>query len=141
MRKDQARDTKKIIGILPASYTATETGDAIDMRDNLSLGVEFDVFIGAVTTADASNTFEIKILQSETIGGTYVAADSAQYDVLESWDRLIDDTGESDSIKTFNFRMKTGYPFIKVEATVVGTVEAIFAVQVVARPQTLPAQT
>lgn len=120
-----ARNTKKMLGVPFIDYTATIIGSELDMTDSKWI-TELIIPIGTVTTADGSNYFEFKVQQSETSGGTYSDANSEQYDVMGDWDLRINAVGEADTVKSLNFRLKNGYPYLKVVATMVGTAQATF---------------
>lgn len=122
--KDYAVNFDRGDSIVPADYTATETGDVITL-----LGIT-DVWCvvqaGVVAIADASNLFTFTVTQCETVAGTYVAADASQYGVADSWDRIINLTTEGSRSYAFNFYPKPGFMFIRLVATETGTAQAIF---------------
>ncbi len=123
--KDMARNTEKLIGILPASYTGDITGAELDMTDSKGI-CEIIVLIGKVAAADAANFFEFQVVQSATSGGSFSAAGTDQYDPMGSWDRLINATTEEDAVQSMNFRLKPGFPFLKLFSEETLTAEAIF---------------
>ena len=125
MRLDIARNLDSGISIPPASITTTQTGDAISLvgKGSSIMGV---IMIGAIAAADATNFITFTVTQCKTSGGTYTPADSGQYDWVEGDDALINATAEADSIKTFNFRPKADYDYVKIVGTVTLTVEVIY---------------
>ena len=137
--KDLARNFDYSQSIDPASYTATKTGDEVDLTSVDSALVV--VNIGAVATADASNLFTFTLTQATASGGTFAAADSGQYDVVDSWDRLINATAEANDVKAFNFRPAKAKPYVKVVATETGTASAIFGATVIFTKTRQPAST
>ena len=124
VRKDIARNLDSGQSINPASYTATVTGGEVSM---VGKGQEVMIVIpkGAVATADGSNYFTFTVTQATASGGSFVAADSNQYDWVEG-DGVINATTEENGVMTANFRLKRGYDYLKIVATETGTAEAIF---------------
>ena len=124
MRKDLASNLDSGISIVPAQYTATETGDEVSV---VGKGQEVMIVIpiGAVAAADASNRFTFTVTQATSSGGSFTAADSGQYDWIEG-DGYINATTEADSVMTCNFYLKPTYDFLKIVATENGTADAIF---------------
>ena len=122
----------------PASYSATKEGEIIEFSGGPVL---LAVLIGAVATATAENLFTMIMTQATSSGGDYAAADSAQYRAGDSWDRLINATGEANAVKIVQFIPKATYTHGKVVFTMTGTAEAIFGVVVLQGGRTYPQTT
>lgn len=126
MGQDIARDFDYGLSIVPVDHTATVTGEEISLVGVLDPLVAVAVDVGAVAIADASNYFTFTVTQATATGGTFVAADSVQYDPVDDWDRIINATTEGSTYYVFNFRLKPNYDFIKVVATETATAQATF---------------
>jgi hypothetical protein len=123
----------------PASYTATKTGDEIDLSDAVDGSVWVVVNVGAVTTADATNLFTFTVTSASATGGSFSPEDSTAYTTVNSWDRLINATTEENTSYAFNLAHTN--PFVKVVATETGAAEAIFGATVYYEKRHGPANT
>ena len=94
--KDLCHNFDYGLSIVGASITATTTGEVIDLTGITDVMVL--VSVGAVATADVSNYQTFTVTECATVAGTYVAADASQYSTSDSWDRLINDVLEADTI-------------------------------------------
>lgn len=122
----------------PASYTATKTGEEIALSGGPVLVL---VTVGAVAAADAENYVTFTVEQATATGGDFSAADSSQYKVADSWDRLINATTEGNAVYAFQFIPAATYDYIKVVGTETGTTEAIYDVTVIQGGRTYPQTT
>jgi hypothetical protein len=137
--KDQAGQFDYSQSIDPADYTATKTGDEVDLTNAIEGSVMIVVNIGAVTTADATHYFTFTVTEASATGGSFSAADSTQYSTKDSWDRIVNATSEANAVKVFNFIPSE--PFIKVVATETGTAQALFGATVLFKKRHQPAST
>ena len=130
--------------INPADHTATIEGGEVDCT-LCPVNCLVRVTVGAAAIADASKLFTFTIEQATATGGTFSAADAAQYDFVPpagsstDWDGIINATTEADEVYSFNFRMKRTYDFLKVVATETGAAQIIFGATIEFEPSTLPA--
>lgn len=124
--KDLARIFKPNLGISPQTLTDTFTGSETDILGS-SYEIVIQLNVGELTGVDTDNRFEVSVLQSTTLGGTYEAADSWQYipiiipgDTVD-WDLKVDNASDADKVFWFNFRPKIDYRYVKIKITKVGT--------------------
>jgi len=122
--KDYAVNFDRGDSIVPAAITATTTGSEITLAGITDVWCV--VQVGVIAAADASNLMTFTVTQCATTGGTFVAADAAQYGVADSWDRILNAVAEGSQSYAFNFYPKPGYGFIKLVATETGTFDGIF---------------
>jgi len=124
MRQDIARNLDTGYSIPSASFTITETGDAVSLVGK-GTSIMLLIPIGLVAVADSTNFITFTVTQCKTSDGTFVPADAIQYDWIEG-DGIINATTEGETCMTMNFRFKPGYDYIKAVGTVTSTVEAIY---------------
>lgn len=110
----------------------TEENINIQDRTATALGSEKDItevrgclgvcaYLTSASALDADNYISVNIKQSATSGGSYVDADSWQYG--GDFTRVFNDTSMARSKSyNFSFEPKAGYPYIKVNMAVTGTV-------------------
>jgi hypothetical protein len=115
--------------IAPSSNASTVTGSEVDVTDAATM-VTIVVNVGSVSAGDGSNYNTFTVTQATATGGSFGAPDADQYDLVNSWDGKINATGEANTIYLCNFRLKAGYPFIKVVMTKTGTQTIVYSATV-----------
>jgi hypothetical protein len=136
---DNARRFEKGLSIPPASYTATKTGSEVDISQSVDGSVWVVVNVGATATADGSNLFTFTVTSATASGGSFSAEASTAYDAVDSWDRIINATGEANTSYAFNLHPTK--PYIKVVATATGSPSVIFDSVVLFQKRHGPANT
>lgn len=128
--KDLASLLDAKVSIAAAQYTATATGDEVDMLGFESATIL--VYPSAIATADASNLVTFTLTEATTTGGTFTAVDSGDYISSGGWDRLLNATGEAADVYIFGYkRSVVSKRFIKVVGTETGTTDATYSAVVV----------
>ena len=134
---DMGRNIERAQSIAPAAITATTTGEEVDLSGVLDCMILVDV--GVISAADANNYMTFTVTQATATGGSFSAADSAQYGAIDSWDLVLNATTEGSQTYAFNFFPKADYPIIKVVATETSTFDGIFGATALFTKTTQPA--
>lgn len=117
---DLARDLTSTQILAPVTLSATTTTSAVDVTNAHGKNILIEIDIGVVSAADATNLMTFKITQSSD-ASTYTDLPTAQYDVMASWDKIINATTEGSTKYRFNIQLSTGYYSIKLVGTETGT--------------------
>lgn len=117
---------KGLVGDARQQATATTTGDEVALTGGAVL---IAVYVDTIGTADATHYFTFSVTQATASGGSFVAADAAQYKT-NLWDRIINATTET-GLFMFQFIPKATYDYIKVIGTETGTADVTFSVFVI----------
>lgn len=123
---DLAHNIMHKMGISPAQKTADATSAIIDLQKYKSVSIL--AIIGAVTTADASNLFTLKVytgdasnMSDEAEVTTFTV--SKQQDGT-AWDRKCNATGEADAMHLVGFNA-AGKRYARFKWVETGTADAV----------------
>ncbi len=115
------------ISIAHAQYTTTQTGAETTLLGGPVLVM---LYVSAIAAADSTNFITFKVLQSDDGFSSSEDADSSQYLAGDSWDLVLNATGET-GIHVFQYIPKPSYYSIKVVGTVTLTVDVTYSVFVI----------
>jgi hypothetical protein len=134
---DASRKVKRQWTIPIASYTATQTGTAVDITGMAGTAISLVLYTGTLTLADATNLMTFSVTQGTTSAAA-TAVDAAQLDPIGGWGYLLNATTQSDNFYVINFIVKPDMDWVKVTGTETGTFQGIFGVAVEFETKTSP---
>lgn len=103
------------------SVAATTTGSAVDITGYLGKLILF-VPIGALTGVDGSNYLTFTVQEADTTTDSFTDVASASLDAQDSWDLIIDASGEADAGYYVGVSPSTGKNALKAIATETGSI-------------------